>query len=150
MTMFEYDVLMDGPRFLGEPQGLPFDGRVVIHISQLPNPPGRSEKKRSIRPSGDIHVTPPPEGLLTVGPRFTGVPQGSEGIARVLTQMPLPPGRSDEKKSSRPSAERSPTAAPEEPFTIGPRLTRGPQGASFAVRALALLRRPKNRRGELP
>src|SRR6266516_6763902 len=61
--------------------------RVVTYRSLFPNPPARSEKKYSVVPSKESAGAPSNAVLLTVGPRLTGVDQGSRVVARVDTQM---------------------------------------------------------------
>ncbi len=94
------ELLTVGPRFHGAPQGAETVGRVAIHRSKPPDPPGRSDSKKSDRPSAEILGTFSQAGLLIVDPRFTGSPQGSEMVARVVTQRsisPSPPGRTELK-----------------------------------------------------
>ncbi|MBA7661654.1 hypothetical protein ES703_69674 [subsurface metagenome] len=77
--------------------------------------------------------------LLTVGPRFTGVPQGSSVVSRVVTHMsalPYPPDRLEPKYNSRPSAEMLGMASAAERLTVGPRLVGVPKVKSaFATSA---------------
>ena len=79
---------------------------VIAYRSAPPAPPGRLEwKKKLVR----LNERPPPnslEPLLRSGPRFTGVDQGSDVLARVETHKSWPPcvpARSEVRISSKPS-----------------------------------------------
>jgi len=89
-------LLTVGPRLTGGLQGSFLVFRVVTQMSLLPKPPGRSELKYSDSPSNDTLGPPSSAELFTVGPRLTGVPQGSSLVFRVVTQMSCEPkpGRS--------------------------------------------------------
>src|SRR5438128_8794361 len=81
--------------------------RVLIHRSRPPKPPGRVEVKNIVLPSADSAGAPASNPTTLIGaPRFMGVDHGSSVLARVETQMskvPIPPGRFDPKRISRPS-----------------------------------------------
>ncbi len=130
----KYKPLTGGPRFTGTDHSAFVVSRVVTHMSQLPDPPGRFEWKKSIRPSAEMFGVASADGLLTVGPRFTGVLHGSLVVARVVTHMSSFPDRLDIKKSSRPSAEMLWDQSIDELLTVGPRLTGVVQSPSAMFR----------------
>ena len=62
------------------------NGRRADCLLKLPNPPGRSFALVNMtKPSGDIGAGQSFPEALMVGPRLTGGPHGSVGVARVLT-----------------------------------------------------------------
>jgi hypothetical protein len=69
------ELLTVGPRFTGFPHLLSTVGRFVTQRSLPPNPPGRLEPKYSSNPSAEILGEPSLCGLLTIAPRFVGVPK---------------------------------------------------------------------------
>ncbi len=74
---------------------------------------------------------------MTVGPRFTGSSQASETVARLVTQMslpPEPPGQLEPKKSVRPSAEMHEVNSQYAELTGRPQFTGVPQGSSVVSR----------------
>ena len=94
------ELFMVEPRLTGVPQGSETVVRVVIHMSTNPNPPDRLELKKSDRPSAEMKGVCSQAELLIVGPRFTGSPQGSCAVSRVVThisKLPDPPGLSEVK-----------------------------------------------------
>ena len=110
---------------MGGPKGSETLARFAIDRSQLFV--CRPEVKKSTRPSAEMYAEQPQPGLLTVGPRFTAVPQLSCTVARVVTQRssaPYPPGRSEWKNGSSPSAEMLGLWSPDRLLTVGPRFMR--------------------------
>jgi hypothetical protein len=81
--------------------------RVDIQMSVLPEPPGRSDENRSVRPSRDKSGCESAKGVFKGGPpRFSGADQESCTLRRVDTQMsaaPNPPARVEKNMISRPS-----------------------------------------------
>ncbi len=124
------ELLTVGPRFTGIPQGSETIARVVTHRSLPPDPPGRPEPRKSDSQSADMFGQHSLDEVLTVGPRFTGVPQGSLVVGRLATHMsllPYPPDRLEYKNSARPSADMLGPASRAPLLTTDPRLTGVPQ-----------------------
>ena len=103
----ERGLLTVGPRLTGVPQGSWVVFLFVTQRSDSPELPGRADsdwngcpEKYSYRPSVEMHGACSSAGLLTVGPRLTGAPQGAVLASRVVTHRswpPCPPGRSELK-----------------------------------------------------
>ena len=78
-------------------------------MSRPPYPPNRSDQKKSVRQSPEIYGEASEEEVLTGGPKFTGVSQGSSFVARLEIHMSRPPdqpARVEEwNDSDKPSAE---------------------------------------------
>jgi hypothetical protein len=105
-------------------------------MSPPPTPPGRLDSKKSDRPSAEMCANPSINELLTVDPIFTGVPQSSSFVGRLVTHMsqpPYPPDRFETKYISKPSDEKQVTASPDELLTIGPILVGVPQVKSASA-----------------
>ena len=68
------ELLTVGPRLTGVPHSSSVVARVVTYRSRPPDPPGLSEAKKSHRPSAEMLGPASLDELLTVGPRFIGVP----------------------------------------------------------------------------
>jgi len=120
------ELLTGGPRFTGVLHSSSIFARVVTQASHEPYPPDRLDIKNNIRPLEEIHGIASIPELLTVEPRFTGSPQGSSIVARVVTHRssaPYPPDRVELKKNVRPSAVLPPPSEVElltaDPIFIG-------------------------------
>src|SRR5690554_3560274 len=89
--------------------------------------------KKSRSPSAEIQGKASVAELFTVGPRFTGVCQGPEVFSLVAIQrsmLPLPPARSESKKSARPSADKLGSHSCAAVLMVGPRFAGVSQPAS--------------------
>jgi len=138
-------LLTTGPRFTGCCQLSFTVGRVVAQRSILPSPPVRFEAKNRDNPSREIRGAWSTLALLIAGPRFTGVPQSSSFISRVVTHrspLPYPPARRgygtphipSEKNIDSPSDVKVGHPSQAEVLTFGPRLTGAPQSSSLVGR----------------
>src|SRR5437868_2591128 len=66
------EVLIGAPRLAGGPHGQSSQSRCDTQMSFAPRPPGRSEVKYRLRPSGESAAFTSFAELLIVGPRLTG------------------------------------------------------------------------------
>jgi hypothetical protein len=74
-------LLTGAPRFAGSPQGSSVLCRLLTQISQSPNPPGRFEAKYNSNPSAEVLQPASPQAVLTVAPRFRGLPTAKSALA---------------------------------------------------------------------
>src|SRR4030095_3940805 len=79
--------LTSGPRFSGDPQGSAGSARRVTQMSWKPTFPGRCEEKYNVSPSVEMDGETSAEGPLMGGGSGSGMPQGSCGFSRVVTQI---------------------------------------------------------------
>ena len=131
-----YELLIGAPKCTGSDQVSEIVDRLDTNISPQPNPEGRSgnqSDKKNIKPSAlmsDIHSL----YCEQIGdPRFSAGPQSSSTVWRRATQkssVPKPPGRSEQKYSTSPSAETVGTASPDGPLTFGPKFLGSPHSSS--------------------
>jgi hypothetical protein len=85
--MSSAELLTFGPRFASGPQASSVFERLVTHRSFPPYPPGRSEWKKSQRPLSEMQDPLSKAELLTVGPRFVGVPKVKSAFVTSVAKL---------------------------------------------------------------
>src|SRR2546425_6379513 len=101
------------------------------------------EAKNIQRSSGEKLGPNSERGVLIVGPRFRGCPQGASALVRRVTQMslnPKPPGRLLTKYKLKPAWVMATSVSGLEEFTVAPRLTGLNQRGSSARMGLDVIR----------
>ena len=93
-------LLTSGPALTAGPNALSTMRLLATQMSKSPSPSGLDESQYSVLPFAEMLGWPSKYSVLTVGPRFRGVPHGSSMESRVVayrSASPKPPGRLDEK-----------------------------------------------------